>query len=183
MSELQQVLFSKDLNNQGGTAAGSSLTIPWLLLPGTNQNLNVKTGNIETFSSEENFDLVSMIQVIGHVYDLDIALQSVNLLLKPQGLVLVESWNMNSAIARVMGKRWHEYSPPSVAHWYSDETLTQFFNYYGFKLVSKGYPVKKISMEHAFSFLEGKTSSPMLKKLRHSMNGFSKKVRSYLSAS
>ena len=138
--------------------------------------LNVKTGNIETFTSDENFDLISMIQVIGHVYDPDIALQGVTRWLKPQGLVLVESWNMNSATARIMGKRWHEYSPPSVAHWYSDKTLAQLFNYYGFKLVSKGYPVKKISAEHALSFLEGKTSSLFLEKLRHSMNSFARKI-------
>jgi len=137
--------------------------------------LNVNTGSIETFTSGENFDLISMIQVIGHVYDPDTALQSITRLLNPGGLVLVESWNMNSAIARILGKRWHEYSPPSVAHWYSDKTLSQLFNYHGFKLLSKGYPVKKISMEHAFSFLEGKTSSLILRKLRRSMNDFARK--------
>jgi 2-polyprenyl-3-methyl-5-hydroxy-6-metoxy-1,4-benzoquinol methylase len=139
-------------------------------------NLKIETGNIETFASTGKFDLINMIQVIGHVYDPDLALQNVARLLKPNGLVLVESWNMNSAVARILGKRWHEYSPPSVSHWFSDKTLALLFKYYGFKLVAKGYPVKKISMEHALSFLEAKTSSFIFGKLRHSINGFAKKI-------
>jgi 2-polyprenyl-3-methyl-5-hydroxy-6-metoxy-1,4-benzoquinol methylase len=62
------------------------------------------------------FDLINMIQVIEHVYDLDKALQNVARLLKEDGLVLVESWNMKSIVARMMGKRWPEYNPPSVVH-------------------------------------------------------------------
>ena len=74
--------------------------------------LDIKTGSIETFETSERFDLINLIQVIGHVYDVDKALQNVAHLLKQQGLVLVESSNLNSAVARILGKRWHEYSPP-----------------------------------------------------------------------
>ncbi len=135
-------------------------------------SLDIKTGSIENFKTDERFDLVNMIQVIGHVYDLDKALQNVTRLLKEDGLVFVESWNMKSIVARIMGKRWPEYSPPSVVHWYSDKTLTALFNYYRFELVDKGYPLKKISAEHAFSFLEGKTSNPILKKMIKRINRF-----------
>jgi SAM-dependent methyltransferase len=139
-------------------------------------NLDIKTSSIETFKTDERFDLVSMIQVIGHVYDLDKALQNVIRLLKEDGLVLVESWNMKSVFARIMGKRWPEYSPPSVVHWYSDKTLIDLFNYYGFELIDKGYPLKKISAEHAFSFLKGKTSHRGLKKMVNSLQLFIRKL-------
>lgn len=139
-------------------------------------NLDIKTGSIETLATEERFDLVNMIQVIGHVYDLDKTLQNVTRLLKRDGLVLVESWNMNSFVARMLGKQWHEYSPPSVVHWYSDKTLALLFKYYGFELVAKGYPVKKINADHAFSFLEGKTSNSLFRKIIASINQLLKKV-------
>ena len=139
-------------------------------------NLNIKTSSIETFECNEQFDLINMTQVIGHVYNPDSALLNASRLLKPDGLVLVESWNMKSFVARLLGKRWHEYSPPSVVHWYSDKTLISFFKYYGFELLAKDYAVKKISAEHAISFLEGKTSNRILKKIADLLSPVTKKL-------
>jgi Zn ribbon nucleic-acid-binding protein len=127
-------------------------------------NLNIASGSLETYESEEKFDLINLIQVIGHFYDLDKAILKLTDLLSVDGLVLVESWNMKSALAKLRGKNWHEYSPPSVIHWFSDETLTDLFEYYGFELVAKGYPPKKINIEHAFSLIEEKTFNFFLKK-------------------
>lgn len=127
-------------------------------------NLDIKTGSIETLETGESFDLINMIQVIGHVYNLDKTLQNVTALLKPNGLVLVESWDMKSATARMMGKNWHEYCPPSVVHWFSDKTLSILFKYYGFELIAKGHPIKKINADHAFSFLEGRNVKLIFKK-------------------
>jgi 2-polyprenyl-3-methyl-5-hydroxy-6-metoxy-1,4-benzoquinol methylase len=116
--------------------------------------LNIMTGSLEDYPTDKKFDLVSMIQVIGHFYDLDKAMLNISSLLNKDGLVLIESWNMKSLIAGILGKGWHEYSPPSVVHWFSDKTLTQLFNYYGFELIEKGYPAKKINTNHALSFFE-----------------------------
>ncbi len=136
----------------------------------TKLRIDVQTGNIEDFHSNEQFDLITLIQVIGHVYDPDKTLRNIQALLRSGGLVLVESWNMASLVARVMGKRWHEYSPPSVVHWFSDRTLQSLFEAYGMQLVDKGYPLKKLSAEHALSFLESKTSTPLLKNFVTSLN-------------
>jgi 2-polyprenyl-3-methyl-5-hydroxy-6-metoxy-1,4-benzoquinol methylase len=43
-----------------------------------NLNLNIISGDLETFKSIEKFDLIIMIQVIGHLYDVDKALLKVN---------------------------------------------------------------------------------------------------------
>ncbi len=126
--------------------------------------LDIRTGVIETLETNERFDLINMIQVIGHVYDLDKTLQNVTSLLKKGGLVLVESWDSKSITARMMGKNWHEYCPPSVARWFSDATLSILFKYYGFELIAKGHPFKKINADHAFSFLEGRSFKLIFKK-------------------
>src|SRR4030095_2643591 len=131
---------------------------------------------IETLKTDERFELVSMIQVIGHVYDLDKALQNVTALVKPNGLVLVESWDVKSLIARMMGASWHEYSPPSVAHWFSDDTLSTLFKYYGFELVAKGHPWKKINADHAFSFLAGRNVNQIFKRAINAMNRLVRKI-------
>jgi len=127
-------------------------------------NLNITTGSIETCEIPQRFDLINIIQVIGHFYDLDKAILKLRDLLNANGFVLVESWNMESAIAKFLGKNWYEYSPPSVIHWFSDKTLTGLFNYYGFELVAKGYPPKKINIKHALSLIEEKTLNFFFKK-------------------
>jgi SAM-dependent methyltransferase len=126
--------------------------------------LNIHTGSLETYSTEDKFDLVTLIQVIGHFYDIDKALENISRLVLNNGLVLVESWNMNSLVARMFGKYWHEYSPPSVINWFSGKSLTQLFKEYGFQLIDKGFPAKRINLKHALSLLEAKYPRMFFKK-------------------
>lgn len=119
--------------------------------------LDIVASGLEEFQSVENFDLVSMIQVNGSLYDLDTAFNRVRELLNKGGYVLLESWDRESRWAKLNGKYWHEYCPPTVLHWYSDQTLDQFMNHHGFQLVSKGKPVKKIKMRHGLSLLDHST--------------------------
>lgn len=127
-------------------------------------HLSISTSSLETFQTSQTFDLITMIGVIGHFYDVDKAIENVYRLLNPNGLVLVESWDMKSRIARIMGNKWPEYSPPSVVNWFSDETLIQLFNYYGFKIIDKGFPAKRIKFKHLLSLLEEKTYDFKFKK-------------------
>lgn len=119
-------------------------------------NLDIHVGSLEDFKSDQKFDLITLVQVIGHFYDVDESMENISNLLNQNGLVLVESWNMKSLIARIFGKNWHEYSPPSVINWFSDESLKKLFEDYGFKLIDSGYPIKKIMIKHAFSLFEHK---------------------------
>ena len=126
--------------------------------------LNIRTGGLETFETNEKFDVVSIIQVIGHFINLDQAIENICGLLKPNGLVLIESWDRSSLVAKMMGKNWHEYSPPSVVNWFNDKTLAQLFNYYGFDLLTKGRPSKRINIQHGLSLVDEGMPSFFLKK-------------------
>lgn len=132
---------------------------------GRNQlNLDIHTGSLETFNTENKFDLITLIQVIGHLYNIDKSLKNIADLVNPNGMVLVESWNMESLVARILGRHWHEYSPPSVINWFSDKTLTKLFKRYGFELIDSGFPAKRINLKHAFSLLEKNTPNIIYKK-------------------
>lgn len=126
--------------------------------------LNIMTGSFEQFQSDDKYDLITLIQVLGHFYDLNKAVINISKHLKENGLVLIESWNRRSIFARVLGKNWPEYSPPSVLHYFSETTLVQLMNSIGLQLVSKGYPIKRINLKHAASLLEGKLPDFILKK-------------------
>lgn len=127
-------------------------------------SLNISTGSFEQFKSRKKYDLITLIQVIGHFYNLNKAILNVSEYLKPGGLALIESWNRNSLYARVMGRNWPEYSPPSVLHYFSDTTLTKLMNSVGLHLIGKGHPIKQINLKHAASLIESKLPESHLKR-------------------
>lgn len=115
--------------------------------------LDAMQGSLEDPPDWPPFDAVCLIQVIGHFYDLGRALDSIARLTRPGGLCLVEYWRREAAVARLMGRGWHEYSPPSVLHWFTRESLDAAMASRGFAPVAKGAPKKYISGGHARSLL------------------------------
>lgn len=153
----------KGFENYGWKAFGIEPNVAMCTYGKNELNLDICTGSIEDYKSDHKFDLVSLIQVIGHFYDIDRAMENISLLLNQNGLVLVESWNMKSLVARVFGKYWHAYCPPSAINWFSDESLTKLFNSYGFELIDSGYPKKRISFKHVLSILKHNTPNFLFK--------------------
>jgi SAM-dependent methyltransferase len=121
-----------------------------------NFNLDIRQGSLEKFATDEKFDLISMIQVAAHFYDPCTAFQKAADLLNENGFLLIETWNKDSFSARMFGKSWHEYSPPSVLQFFSERVLTAFLQSFGLEKIAGGRPSKKISGAHAKSLLKHK---------------------------
>ena len=126
-------------------------------------NIAVHTGDLENFSSEEKFDLVSMIQVLPHLYDLDRALLAAANATTDGGYWLVEIWNRGSLTARIFGSHWHEYSPPSVLRWFAPYDLNLLMARFGFERVEAGRPRRWVRGDHAKSLLDSKFSTQSVK--------------------
>jgi SAM-dependent methyltransferase len=118
--------------------------------------LPIEVGTLEQLQLCEPFDLVTMIQVVAHFFDIQQAFAAARQHTKPNGFWLIETWNYQSWMARLLGQNWHEYSPPSVLHWFSPNGLAQFATRYGFQEVDRGRPAKFISGAHAKSLLRYK---------------------------
>lgn len=122
--------------------------------------LPVEMGTLELLqTNDEAFDLVTMIQVVAHFFDIRQAFAAASQQTKSGGFWLIETWNCKSWMARLLGTHWHEYSPPSVLHWFSPDSLAQFTAQYGFKEIERGRPSKFISSAHAKSLLRYKLGS------------------------
>jgi len=124
----------------------------------TDLGLTITNSSFEDFKSDKKFDLISMIQVVGHFYDLDKVIKKSYDLLKDDGLLLIESWDKNSIPAKILNKNWHEYSPPSVLHWFSKSSIVNVFAQHNFSPVKFGKPKKKIAIKHAFTLMENKSN-------------------------
>lgn len=116
--------------------------------------VDVRTGTLEDLAITETFDAVTMIQVIGHFYDLERALRAAARATRPGGLWLIEAWDRHSALARLLGSAWHEYSPPSVVHWFTRDSLAGLARRHGFVERERGRPKKSIAFRHAKSLLD-----------------------------
>jgi SAM-dependent methyltransferase len=128
-------------------------------------NLDIKQGSLETFKTAEKFDLISMIQVAAHFYEPRKSFENTANLLKENGLLLIETWNRESFLAKIFGKNWHEYSPPSVLQWFSLNGLSNYLNEFGFEKIAHGRPNKKISGKHAKSLLKYRLGDNFLFKI------------------
>jgi SAM-dependent methyltransferase len=118
--------------------------------------LDLENRAFEDYNSNESFDLVSRVQVIAHFADPRGAVLKANSLLKNGGHLLIETWDRNSFTARMLGSNWHEYSPPSVLHWFSRLGLEALAKDCGFEKVAHGRPIKWLDGAHAKSLLSYK---------------------------
>ncbi|TYQ24766.1 methyltransferase domain-containing protein [Pseudanabaena sp. UWO311] len=127
--------------------------------------LSVEVGSLETISTSDRYDLISMIQVMPHFFDLRQALSNAANITKPNGYWLIETWNRDSLTAKICGQHWHEYSPPSVLHWFSPNDLEQLATQFGFYKVICGRPSKWINGAHIKSLLRYKLERSRLGRL------------------
>lgn len=120
--------------------------------------LDVREGTLESLSLDEPFDLVSIIQVVAHLTDPAQAFRAAARHTRPGGHWIIETWNYRSLSARLMGRSWHEYSPPRTLHWFCPDSIRALANQCGMEFVASGRPDKSISAEHAKSLLKHSTA-------------------------
>jgi SAM-dependent methyltransferase len=88
------------------------------------------------------FDVVTFFQVLSQLPDSAAALDAAHALLRPGGMVMVESSNRGSSIARRLGPRWHLIAPPSVISLFDPETLDSLLRRRGFEPAAR-FPTRK----------------------------------------
>lgn len=151
--------------DRGWTGVGLEPNPSMVRVGAEHLHLEARQGSIEYFQTSEKFDLISMIQVVAHLYQPRKAFEKASELLKDRGYLLVETWDQGSFSARILGRSWHEYSPPSVLHWFTKARLTAFLEQFGFAKVTTGRPVKQISGAHAKSLLRYRLGENLALKL------------------
>jgi SAM-dependent methyltransferase len=116
---------------------------------------------LESVRCTRRFDLVTMVQVLPHFIDPRAALAVAASLTAPGGCWLVETWNRDDIAARLLGRRWHEYNPPSVLHWFNPAGLRALAASFGFVELARGRPRKRLSGAHLKSALRHQWSGPL----------------------
>lgn len=78
------------------------------------------------------FDVACCFQVLEHIPRCDRTLAEIHQQLRSGGLLVIETWDRTSAVARLFGKRWQQITPPSVVHLFSRAGIGRLLGRQGF---------------------------------------------------
>lgn len=99
----------------------------------------------------QSFDLVTMWDVVEHIPEPQPVLRRVRELIKPGGRFLLETQNVASRWARLLGRRWHHYKHDEHLYHFTPATIRRLLDDCGFRVLDLGsaYAGKYVS----FGFL------------------------------
>lgn len=119
--------FLKVMEEKGWETTGVEISASMADFARTDLKLsNVFTGALDAQSFEpESFDVITLWDVIEHLEDPRPVLATAKRLLKNDGILVVETQNVESVFARWMGRRWHHYKFEEHLWHFSPKTLSE----------------------------------------------------------
>jgi SAM-dependent methyltransferase len=102
----------------------------------------------------QSFDVITLFNVLEHIPDPTGVADKLFTLLRPGGHLVVETWDPNSWLARLLGSRWPTYAPPTVLYCFTKRTLGRLFEPGRWTPISYRPSMKWISLDHGLSLLE-----------------------------
>ncbi|MBN1274071.1 MAG: class I SAM-dependent methyltransferase [Candidatus Aminicenantes bacterium] len=121
-------------------------------------------GKVEEYTgrAERTFSLVTMLDLIEHVEDLDFFMASVLGLLRRKGTLVITTPNWRCLYARLFGSRWPYFIPPEHLLYFSPRAMYSFGAKFGLEVLLIRRAVKYVSLryftgvaEHLAPFLAG----------------------------
>lgn len=116
--------------------------------------LNVLTSSLEEADLPDNsFDVVTLFNVLEHLYAPDEALMEVNRILKEGGLIVIEVPNIDSLSYKIFRKKWRHFVWGHL-YYFSPSTLTTLLSRSGFQVVGQcRYIGKVVSLSLLYAYI------------------------------
>lgn len=147
--------FLEILNEKGADVYGLELQdraveIANMKLPGRVYKADVMSNDFPALE----FDVVSLFGLIEHVVDPIKLLKRSSELLKKDGLIILQTPDSNSFMAKIMGKYWPPYAPIEHIHLFTRKSLELKLHELGFKNISIIPHYKKLPIKYVFNMLQ-----------------------------
>jgi 2-polyprenyl-3-methyl-5-hydroxy-6-metoxy-1,4-benzoquinol methylase len=97
---------------------------------------------------DATFDVVTMINLVEHLSSPRETLEEVNRIMKHNGLVYIETPNLDSLVPKILGKRWHAYLEREHHYFFSKKTLAKMLGATGFRVERTGMGNKLFSIRY-----------------------------------
>lgn len=96
---------------------------------------NIREGTLESAGyPDAHFDIITLWDVVEHLSDPAGLLEECRRVLKPGGLLVLETQNVHSPFARVMGRRWHHFKMLEHLYHFDPKTCTALLDRAGFEV-------------------------------------------------
>jgi 2-polyprenyl-3-methyl-5-hydroxy-6-metoxy-1,4-benzoquinol methylase len=114
---------------------------------GRRKGLEIKTGNFEDFDyPNASFDVVTFLDILEHFMNPELAIGKAARILKSGGILVINTPNTDSLLAKVFGKNWHLIAPPGHLSYFNRSNLEKILEKNGLKVVFCGNIVKRFSL-------------------------------------
>lgn len=126
--------FLQGMRRQGGWQVhGVELTPEVAQIARDRHQLDIFTGTLEQAAyPAKRFDVVTLWDVLEHLYDPAATLREIHRILKDDGILLIRVPNLASWDARLFGRYWAGLDAPRHLYIYTPQTLTQLLRQNGF---------------------------------------------------
>jgi SAM-dependent methyltransferase len=133
---------------------------------GKSRGLDIETGTVhQTTFAKESFDLVTMWDVVEHMPDPILDIKKIRTLIKPNGLVAINTPDSGSLFARILGSRWHLFVPPEHIFYFNRNSLRMLLERNGFEVLEVGCVGKRFTVEYIMHTLSRWQNLGIWKKL------------------
>lgn len=103
------------------------------------KHCNIFNGELQNFK-EKNFDLITALHVIEHHKKPEVLLKLIKDKLKPNGILILETPDFDSAAARKFGNNFRLLKEKTHISLFSQDSLIRFVRKYNFSVIDINYP-------------------------------------------
>lgn len=165
--------FLDEARSAGFEPRGSELCPEMAAIARERFGLEVHTGSFcelepsdrDASDAFERFDAITFYNVLAHFRDPTAVLAKARALLSPRGLLVVETWDADSPVARLCGRHWPLFTPPSVIHYLGRITLPRLLERASFQMVRATHGHKQIALSAGLEVLRHKYAKLPLARL------------------
>src|SRR6185369_3566111 len=142
--------FLKQLG-PGWEKHGVELSVELLKAYPPPEDVKVWSGDFLAYpKNEKPFDAVTLWEVLDHVPEPKSVVRKSAELLRPGGVLAVLVGDRSSCFARLLGKRWHLYIPPTHLTFFTRASLLELLKCSGFKTIRHEYEGRWVPLSLCF---------------------------------
>ncbi len=101
----------------------------------------------------EEFDVITMTDIIEHLPDNHKFMKEINRILKPNGVILIITPNSDSFTRKLLRKNWYQYKNEHIIY-YSRRGLRHLLEKNGFRVIFSKANAKTFSLDYTYEYLK-----------------------------
>lgn len=165
--------FLRIMQKRGADVYGIELQDEAVKIANKKLQGRVSKADITTFKFSKNtYDIITLLGLVEHVPDPAALLKSSYKLLNTDGIIMIQTPNSTSLLARVMGKFWPPFSPIEHVHLFSKKSLIDALRKEGFIDITFTTHRKKLPIGYVYNMFNnfGPEFYRLLKPLNATLN-------------